>query len=102
MKSLIILSTVLVLSSCSLFPSLKEARKHTPEVRGFLIHKLQLTQVEKDLIENTEPVIGHANYTIYYYWWRDSSGENIFKVETTAPGESFSIISGKRVKNKLH
>jgi|GEM_PF-3450338 len=75
-------------TGCGLMPKfeIQEAREQIPAMRTFLLaHVDDLNEAEKEFILSTDPVIGHANYMIYYYWWKDADGKCLFCVESSSP-----------------
>ena len=79
---------VIGLCGCSYHDSrLQQAKASVPEMRRYLVEQIpDLSQQERELIENSEPLIGHANYTIYYFLWKDLQDNTLFTVEATGPG----------------
>ncbi len=56
-----------------------------------------LSKEDRDFIYRTEPVIGHANYVIYYYWWQDEDGQTRFCVEAAPPSSEIAPTQAYRV-----
>jgi hypothetical protein len=72
---------VVVISS-----DLQKRAKLIPAVRQYLIEQIpDLTKSEKEFIKDNDPLIGHANYIVYYFEWFDLSDEVSFTVETSGP-----------------
>ena len=88
---------------CGLVPhfAYKEAKSLVPSVRGYALDNLQyLSEEDRNLIIQTEPVIGHANYMIYYYWWNNKDGKTLFCVESSAPSTGLGPVRAYRVNSR--
>ena len=97
--NLSLIASVLV-SGCGLFPRFEydQAKVLVPSIREYALNNIQdLTKEDRDLISHTEPVIGHANYVIYYYWWKDKDGQTRFCVETAPPSSKIAPTRAYRI-----
>ena len=56
-----------------------------------------LTETEKSILKNSDPVSGHLNYVDYFYWWKDKKGNNFVAVRTSSPQHGFEPISASRL-----
>lgn len=75
---------------CGLMPQFEheQAKTKIPTMREYALKQItDLTEQERTLIMETEPVIGHANYFIYYYWWKDGAGNTVLWVESLPPSD---------------
>lgn len=89
-----------VFSGCALMPrfEVEKAREMVPSIREYALANIpDLTDREREFIRETEPGIGHANYTIYYYTWRNSEGKALFSVEAFPPSCGFEPTRANRV-----
>lgn len=85
---------------CGLMPHFeyKEAKSLVPSVREYALNNIQdLSKEERNFIIQTEPVIGHANYMIYYYWWKNKDEKTLFCVESSAPSTGLGPTRAYRV-----
>jgi hypothetical protein len=83
-----LLATCIALGGCGIMPRhrLREAAQFVPQMRAFALERLpDLTPQEREAIESREPVVGDANYVIYYFTWSDPSGRPVVTVEASAP-----------------
>ena len=96
MKSISILSLTFFIISCCLTPTAREGMQYIPEVRTYVLETTDLTESEKMLVITSEPIIGHANHVVFYYKWKERSGKTVLTVETSAPGQDFTIIKLKK------
>ncbi len=73
---------------CGVWPrfEIEAAKMATPQVRQYALdNQSNLTPDEREPIRTTEPQIGHANYVVYYFVWRDGKGKQVVGVETEPP-----------------
>ena len=99
---ILLLVTVLV-SGCGLLPryEYEEAKALVPSIREYALNNIQdLSKEDRDFINQTEPVIGHANYVIYYYRWQDKDGQTRFCVEASTPSSEIAPTRAYRGKNQ--
>ena len=97
---LIVPFAIFFVCGCGLMPHFeyREAKSLVPSVREYALSNLQdLSEEERDFILQTEPVIGHANYMIYYYWWKNKDGETLFCVESSPPSTGIKPTTAYRV-----
>jgi len=104
-SSIILLLLVLWLccQGCGLMPHFeyKEAKSLVPSVREYALSELpNLSEEERNFINQTEPVIGHANYMIYYYWWKNKDGQTLFCVESSSPSAGLGPTVAYRVNSR--
>jgi len=91
------------MTGCGLMPHFEyeEAKSLVPSIREYAMSTLQnLSEEERDFITQTEPVIGHANYMIYYYWWKNKDGKTLFCVESTSPSAGLEPMAAYRVNSR--
>ena len=97
MKKLIVLTFLLLLAGCKSASQerINKATERIPEVRQFLIQKLDISdQAEVAFINTTKPEFGEVN-SILYYWFKDKTGKAIYTVETQ-PGDDFHIFTASK------
>ena len=85
---LMVFPGICFICGCGLMPRFEhdQAQSLVPSIREYALSNIQnLSQEERNFIIQTEPVIGHANYMIYYYWWKNKDGETLFTVESSPP-----------------
>jgi hypothetical protein len=88
---------------CGLLPryEYEEAKSLVPSVREYALSTLQdLSEEERNFINQTEPSIGHANYVTYYYWWKNKEGRTLFWVESSRPSTGLEPMRAYRVNSK--
>ena len=88
---------------CGLTPRFeyKEAKALIQSMREYALANIKdLSEEERVFIIQKDPVIGHANYTIYYYWWKNTKGENLFCVESFSPSSELEPIKAYRINIK--
>ena len=88
---------------CWLMPQFEreQAKNEIPTMREYALNQIaDLTEQERTMIIETEPVIGHANYAIYYFWWKDGEGNNILCVESLPPSNGLEPTRAYRCKDK--
>jgi hypothetical protein len=88
---------------CGLMPRFeyKEAKALIPSIREYALANIEdLSEEESVFIIQKDPMIGHANYTIYYYWWKNKEGENLFCVESFSPSSGHEPIKAYRINIK--
>ena len=84
---------------CGLIPRFEheQAKTQIPTIREYALkHITDLTEYERTLVMETEPVIGHANYVIYYFWWKDGAGNNMLCVESSSPSSGLEPVRAYR------
>ena len=97
MKKLIVLTFLLLLAGCKSASQerINKATARIPEVRQFVIQKLEVTdQAEIAFINTTKPEFQEVN-KILYYWFKDNTGKAIYTVQTQ-PGDDFHIFSASK------
>lgn len=103
-QAIVILSILLsFICGCGLLPryEYEEAKSLVPSVREYALSTLQdLSGEERNFINQTEPSIGHSNYMIYYYWWKNKEGKTLFCVESTSPSTGLEPMVAYRVNSK--
>jgi len=88
---------------CGLMPRFeyKEAKALIPSIREYALANIEdLSEEERAFIIQKDPVIGHANYTIYYYWWKNKDDENLFCVESFSPSSGLKPTKAYRFNIK--
>jgi hypothetical protein len=94
---------IFFLCGCSLTPRFEyeAAKSLVPTVREYALLNIQgLSEEERSFIIQTEPVIGHANYTVYYYWWKNKNGEILFCVESPPPSSGLGPTKAYRADSR--
>ena len=88
---------------CGLMPQFEHehAKAKVPTMREYALKRItDLTKQERTLIMETEPVIGHANYVIYYFWWKDGAGNKVLCVESSPPSSGLGPTRAYRCQDK--
>lgn len=91
---------IITLAGCSIWPKfeLDKARQYIPDARSYALANIEgLSETEKSILKNSDPVIGHLNYVDYFYWWKDKKGNNFVAVRTSSPQHGFEPISASRL-----
>ena len=97
MKKLIVLTFLLLLAGCQSASQerINKATARIPEVREFIIQKLEITdQAEITFINMTKPEFKEVN-KILYFWFKDNTGKAVYTVETQ-PGDDFHIFTASK------
>lgn len=90
-------------SGCGLLPryEYEEAKVLVPSIREYALNNIQdLSKEDRDFIYQTEPVIRHANYVIYYYRWQDKDGQTRFCVEAAPPSSEVAPTRAYRINTE--
>ena len=103
MIAVFVILAILGISGCGLMPKFeyKQAKAMIPTIREYALNQItDLTEQERTLIIKTEPVIGHANYVIYYFWWKDETGKDILCAESLSPSSGIGPTEAYRCQDK--